>query len=162
MKYVARLISLLILVSAGLFYASCDGNGPEEQSEEQTQLDKLKATWTMQSVDNDGTDRSDEYPNMTVTISGTYSEGGTYNYVSDADSWPNLSPWKANDTWKFKSGSVGSVIVRQADLQEMNYQLTSSDKTLTISFDYPDSAPGFHNTRTESVAGQWTFVFTRP
>lgn len=158
MKHVARLFSLLILVSAGLFYASCDG-GDDPKSEEESQLDKLKATWTLQSA-NDGTDRTDEYPGMTVTIAGTFSEGGTYNYSSDADSWPSVSPWKAIDTWKFKSGSVANTIIRQSDLQEMTYLLSDSDKTLTISFNY--QGPGFNNARTESVTGDWDFVFTRP
>jgi hypothetical protein len=162
MKYAARLLTLLILVSAGLFYASCDGGGGDEKSQEELQLDKLIGTWTIQSVVNDGVDRTVDYPNMTVTIAGTFSEGGTYNYISDADSWPDLSPWKANDNWKFKSGNVGTIIVRQADLQDINYQLLNSDKTLNLSFDYPDTAPGFHNSRTESVAGNWIFIFTRP
>lgn len=158
MKHVARLLSLLLLVVAGIFYASCDdGNG--EKSQEEIQLDKLKATWTLQSA-NDGTDRTDEYPGMTVTISGTFSENGTYNYSSDADSWPSISPWKAIDTWKFKSGSVTNTIIRQSDLQEMTYSLSNSDKTLTISFNY--QGPGFNNGRTESVDGDWDFVFTRP
>lgn len=159
MKHVSRLLSLLILVSAGLFYVGCDGGDDPEKSQEELQLDKLKATWTLQSA-NDGTDRTDEYPGMTVTISGTFSEGGTYNYTSDADSWPSVSPWKAIDTWKFKTGAVGSVIVRQSDLLDMNYSLSNGDKTLTISFNY--TGTGFSNGRTASVTGDWDFVFTRP
>ncbi|MBA4054097.1 MAG: hypothetical protein C0490_05235 [Marivirga sp.] len=137
----------------------CDGGDNPEKSQEELQLDKLKSTWTLQSA-NDGTDRTDEYPGMTVTISGTFSEGGTYNYTSDADSWPSVSPWNDIDTWKFKAGSVTSAIVRQSDLQEMSYSLSNGDKTLTISFNY--QGPGFNNGRTESVTGDWDFVFTRP
>jgi len=158
MKHLARLFSLLILVSSGIFYASCDGGGGEK-SQEELQLDKLKATWTLQSA-NDGTDRTDEYPGMTVTISGTFTEGGTYNYSSTATSWPSVSPWEDNGTWKFKAGSVANAIIRQSDLQEMTYVLSNSDKTLTISFNY--QGPGFNNGRIESVTGDWDFVFTRP
>ena len=158
MKYVARLLSVILLASAGLFYMSCDEENGGKTAEE-TQLDKLKATWTLQSA-NDGTDRTDEYPNMTVTFSGNFSEGGTYNYTSDADSWPSVSPWKAIDTWKFKAGSVESIIIRQVDLLEMQYALTNSDKTLTLSFNY--TGTGFNNSRTASVTGDWDFVFTRP
>jgi len=158
MKHVARLFSLLILVSSGLFYVGCDG-GDDPKSEEESQLDKLKATWTLQTA-NDGTDRTDEYPNMTVTISGTFSEGGIYNYSSVADSWPSVSPWNDIDTWKFKSGSVANSIIRQSDLQEMTYTLSNGDKTLEIAFNY--QGPGFNNGRTESVTGNWTFTFTRP
>jgi len=158
MKHVARLFSVILLAGAGFFYMSCDDDDGGK-SEEELQLDKLKATWTLQSA-NDGTDRTDEYPNMTMTITGTFASGGTYNYSSDADSWPSVSPWKAVDTWKFKSGSVGNTIIRQTDLLEMDYSLTNSDKTLTISFNY--SGTGFNNGRTESVDGDWDFVFTRP
>lgn len=159
MKHVSRLLSLLILVSAGLFYISCDG-GEDEKGQEELQLDKLKATWTLQSVDNDATDRTDEYPNMSLVISGTFSEGGTYNYTSDADEWPPVSPWKKADTWKFKAGAVTSAVVRQSDLLEMTYSLSNGDKTLTLSFNY--QGEGIHNGRTESVTGNWDFVFTRP
>lgn len=158
MKHIARFLSVIILIAAGVFYTSCDSGG-DEKSPEELQLDKLKFNWTLQSA-NDGTDRTDEYPGMTLTFSGTFSEGGTYNYSSSASSWPSISPWNDVDTWKFKSGSVSNAIVRQSDLLEMNYSLTNSDKTLSISFIY--SGPGFSNGRTESVDGNWTFVFTRP
>ncbi|HMG94284.1 MAG TPA: hypothetical protein VK589_29695 [Chryseolinea sp.] len=160
MKYVARLLSLFILVSAGIFYASCDGSDDPEKSQEETQLDKLKGTWNVQSVVNDATTRTDEYPGMTVAIAGTFTEGGTYNYTSDATSWPSVSPWKALDTWKFNAGSVGSVLVRQTDLVPITYTLSNSDKTLELRFDY--SGPGFNNTRVESVTGEWIFTFTKP
>ena len=160
MKYVARLLSLFILVSAGIFYASCDGSDDPQTSQEETQLEKLKGTWNIQSVVNDATTRTDEYPGMTVTFAGTFSEGGTYNYTSDADSWPSVSPWKALDTWKFNAGSVASVIVRQSDLTPITYTLSNSDKTLELRFDY--SGPGFNNGRVESVAGEWIFTLTKP
>jgi hypothetical protein len=160
MKYVARLLSFSLLVSAAIFYASCDGSDDPETSQEETQLNKLRGTWNMQSVDNDGTDRTDEYPGMTVNFAGTYSEGGTYNYTSDADSWPSVSPWKALDTWKFKAGSVPTIVVRQSDLTEIEYILSNSDQTLTLKFSY--EGPGFANGRTESVTGAWEFVLTKP
>jgi hypothetical protein len=159
MKYIARLLSLAILVSTSSFYVGCDDDDGGDKPQEEVQLDKLKSTWTLQSA-NDGTDRTTDYPGMTVTISGTFSEGGTYNYTSSASDWPSASPWKATDTWKFKAGSVTSTLVRQSDLQEMNYSLSNSDKTLTISFNY--QGEGFNNGRTHVVTGDWDFVFTRP
>jgi hypothetical protein len=159
MKYVARLLSLLILVSAGIFYASCDGSEEPGKSQEETQLDKLKGTWNIQSVVNDATTRTDEYPGMTVTFAGTFTENGTYNYTSDATSWPSVSPWKALDTWKFQTGST-SVLVRQSDSTPITYTLSNSDKTLELKFDY--TGPGFNNGRVESVEGEWIFTFTKP
>ena len=158
MKHLARLFSVVVLIGAAVFYSSCGGSD-DPKSPEETQLDKFKFTWDLQSA-SDGTDRTSEYPGMTATFSGTFSEGGTYTYTSDADSWPSISPWKKTDTWKFKTGSVANVIVRQSDLLEMNYSFSNSDKTLTLTFTY--SGPGFANGRTESVDGNWAFTFTRP
>jgi hypothetical protein len=161
MKHLNRVFTLLILVSAFLSYTGCSKKD-NNQSEEETQLNKLKSDqWTLTSAA-DPSDRTAEYPGMKLTISGNFSEGGTYQYTSTATSWPSVSPWKKDDSWKFQAGAVGSIIVRQADLQVMNYTLSNSDKTLTLNFVYPDSGPGFNNGRTESVAGNWTFVFTRP
>src|SRR6187551_3295413 len=110
MKHLERILSLLILVSAGLFFANCGGDDPAEISEEETQLGKFKATWTLSSA-NDGQDRTSEYPGMTTTFSGTFVAGGTYNFASTATSWPSVSPWKANGTWKFKGDAVSNTIV---------------------------------------------------
>lgn len=159
MKHLARIFSLLLLVSAGLFFANCGGGDPSDTSEEETQLNKFKFAWTLSSA-GDPADRTDEYPGMTTTFSGTFVEGGTYNYTSSATDWPSVSPWKASGTWKFKSGAVASTIVRIDDNQEMSYVFSNNDKTLTISFDY--TGAGFNNGRVNSVDGDWTFVFTRP
>ena len=160
MKNGSRLLFLLMLFSIGIFSVSCDEGG-EDTTEEETQLNKLKGTWTLQSVNNDGDDRTDEYPGMTLTISGTYSSGGTYNYTSVATSWPSVSPWNDIDTWKFKSDAVTTVVVRQSDLQNMTYQLSNNDNTLQVSFDYPSSEPGFNNGRVEKVDGSWSFTFSK-
>ncbi|MBL0742918.1 hypothetical protein [Chryseolinea lacunae] len=161
MKHLARLLSLLILVSAGFFYAGCSKKD-DNQSEEETQLNKLKSDqWTLTSA-KDPSDRTSEYPGMKLTISGTFSEGGVYHYTSSATSWPSVSPWKKESDWKFQAGAVSNTIIRLADDQVMNYTLSNGDKTLTIAFTYPESGEGFNNGRTESVSGDWTFVFTRP
>jgi hypothetical protein len=160
MNLLNRIFSLLLLVSAAVFYSNCGGGDDPEKSEEEVQLDKLKAAqWTLLSA-SDGTDRTSEYPGMTLTITGTFSEGGTYSYSSSATSWPSISPWKKDDTWKFVSGSVGSKIVRLSDDVEMTYTLSNSDKQLSISFNY--AGPGFNNGRVGSVEGDWVFTFTRP
>lgn len=160
MNLLNRIFSLLLLVSAAVFYSNCGGGDDPEKSEEELQLDKLKvAQWTLLSA-SDGTDRTSEYPGMTLTIAGTFSEGGTYSYSSSATSWPSISPWKKDDTWKFVSGSVGSKIIRLSDDVEMTYALSNSDKQLSISFNY--SGPGFNNGRVGSVEGDWVFTFTRP
>lgn len=161
MNHLSRILSLLLLVSAAVLYSNCGGGDDPEKSEEELQLDKLKASqWTLVSA-NDGSDRTAEYPGMTLTLTGTFSAGGTYSYTSSASSWPVKSPWKKDDTWKFKPGSVANTIIRLSDDQEMTYTLSNSDKQLTIAFNYV--GPGFENVgRVEIVEGDWTFTFTRP
>lgn len=158
MKFVSKWFPFVTLFAAMLVLTSCDGDDPEKSAEE-VQLDKLRGEWTMADVENDGIDRSDEYPGLVINLTGTYTSGGTYSLASSATSWPSVSPWKASDTWKFDPAAISSRIVRQSDLQNMNYTLSNSDNTLTISFTY--SGPGFNNGRTESVGGQWTFTFSK-
>ena len=160
MNLITRIFSLFLLVSAVVFFSNCGGGDDPEKSEEEIQLDKLKAgTWTLISA-SDGSDRTSEYPGMTLTYSGTFSAGGTYSYSSTATSWPSISPWEDAGTWKFVSGSVSSKLIRLSDDEEMTYTLSNSDKQLSISFNY--TGPGFNNGRVESVEGNWVFTFTRP
>lgn len=161
MKHLNRLFYLLLFVSLTIFNSSCDNDDDPGKSEEEIQLDKLKAsTWQLISA-NDGTDRTDEYPGMTLTYSGSFSAGGTYAYTSSATSWPSASPWKKDDSWKFVAGSVNSKLIRLSDDTEMTYALSNSDKQLTLTFDY--AGPGFlNNGRIEEVEGTWVFTFERP
>lgn len=160
MNYLLRLFAVALILFVTLLSIGCDGSDDPEKTEEEIQLDKLKAgEWTLLSASS-GMDRTAEYPGMKLTFSGTYAAGGTYSYTSTATPWPVRSPWEANGTWKFVSGSVSSKILRLSDEQEMQYTLTNSDKQLTIQFNY--SGPGIENGRTESVEGEWIFTFTRP
>lgn len=158
MKFATKWFAFITLFASVLVLGSCDSGGGEK-TEEEIQLDKLKGTWTMTSVENDGVDRSDEYVNMVITLGGTYTEGGVYTLSSDADEWPSISPWNDDDTWKFNTSDVENFIVRQSDLNPMKYTLTNSDAQLTIDFEY--GGPGFKNSRTSSVTGNWTFTFTK-
>lgn len=156
MKQVARLLSLVILVSAGLFYASCDGGGESGKSEEETQLDKLKGNWSLVSA-NDGTDRTD-FVGLKLNITGTYAASGTYNYSFTATSWPSVSPWPASGSWKFKDGKIANTFIRLNDNQEIAYALSSNDTQLVLSFNYQGT--GFNN-RVNSVTGNWQFTFQK-
>lgn len=158
MKFATKWLSFVTLLALAITLTNCGGDD-NEKSEEELQLDKLKGSWTMTSVENDDVDRSDEYPNMQITLGGNFVTGGTYNLTSEADDWPSVSPWNDDDTWKFNPSSISSMIVRQSDLQDMNYTLSNSDQNLRIEFNY--SGPGFNNGRTASVSGNWVFTFTK-
>jgi hypothetical protein len=160
MNHLSRIFTVLLIVSVGLLSFNCGGSDDPEKSEEEVQLEKLKAgQWSLLTA-NDGSDRTSEYPGMTLTFTGTFVAGGTYAYTSSATSWPSPSPWEDEGTWKFASGSVGNKLIRLSDDVEMTYTLSNSDKQLSLVFNY--TGPGFNNGRTESVEGTWTFTFTRP
>lgn len=159
MKALARILSLIVVASAALFLMNCDSGGDDEKPAEEVQLDKLKGSWTMNSVDLDGTDRSSDFTNLVMTVSGTFSNSTnpTYNY-SFTGSRPNPSPWPAAGTWRFGS-NVNTLILRLDDDQEINYTLATNDTQLTMEFTY--AGDGFAGGRVGEVEGQWTFVFTK-
>jgi len=158
MKFVTKWLSFITLFAALVVLNGCGGDDPEK-SEEELQLDKLRGSWTITSVVNDDVDRSDEYPGMSLSITGTYKEDGTYAYTSTATPWPSLSPWKANDNWKFNSATPSTMIVRQSDTVDMKYTLSNNDTELRVEFDY--GGTGFKNSRTASVGGNWVFTFKK-
>jgi hypothetical protein len=91
MKLLTRTLSLLTIASLTLFFANCGGDDGGGKSKEEKQLDKLKKTWTIQSVELDNVDRTADFTGFTLTITGTYDKdavAGDYPYdysVGEAD-----------------------------------------------------------------------------
>lgn len=170
MKYLNRLLSLLILVSAVIVLTNCGGSDDPVKSEQQTQFEKLKFTWTMQSVTLDGVstgNAAEQFDALTLVISGTFAENGTFNYSLDATPQVDASPWPQSGTWKFGSPVSSTINRLDSDLDAalddvtMSYALSNSDKTLTVTInDY--AGESFVVGRTASVSGDWIFTFTRP
>lgn len=160
MKVFARILSLVVLASAITLFMNCGGSDPKPDSKEKTQFNKLKGTWEVSSVTLDDVDRTD-FDGVSMTISGSYTQdGGSYPY-SFSGTMPNPSPWpKTGDSFKF-GANPETQLVRLADDPDLglNYVLTNSDNTLTISFTY--NGAGFTGGRTEEVNGDWEFVFTK-
>ena len=75
MKIAFRVLSMLILVVVSTFYAGCKKEDGNPDTEEKKQLDKLLGAWTLQSA-NDGTNRTADFPNLVLNLSGNYKEGG--------------------------------------------------------------------------------------
>lgn len=167
MKQLSQLLSIAILISVAILFSNCGGDDDPAKSAEETQLEKLKGTWTLQNGEATFDDtETREFPGMTLTISGTFAEGGTYSYAVDVSSPVNASPWPSTGKWEFGSPVTSSLVrldseppLLDSDVP-MTYSLSNGDKTLTIEFDY--EGPGYELARTGSVDGGWTFVFTRP
>lgn len=161
MKIAFRVLSMLTVVVISTFYAGCKKDDGNPDTEEKKQLDKLLGAWTLQSA-NDGTDRTADFPNLVLNLSGNYVEGGTYNY-SFTGTRPDPSPWPESGTWKFGTNKSTEMIRDPNSSSEiaMTYQVTATE--LIIQFNVPDGSSGWEGgtSRIRSVTGDWTFTFTK-
>ncbi|HEX8040339.1 MAG TPA: hypothetical protein VF490_14375 [Chryseosolibacter sp.] len=161
MKILSRIASVLILAAIAGFYTSCKDKEGNKKTEEEIQLGKLKAVWTLESA-NDGQDRTADFSNLKLTLEGNYVEGGTYNY-SFTGTRPEPSPWPVSGTWKFGTNKATDIIRDPGTASEtaMNYQVT--DTNLILTFNVPDGSAGWPGgtSRVRSVSGDWTFTFTK-
>jgi hypothetical protein len=162
MKLLTRILSLLTIVSLSLFFVNCGGGGGGGTSKEKTQLKKLSKTWsiaTTNGADLDGDDRTADFTNFKLTISGTYdsdSPEGPYQY-SVTGSRPDPSPWPASGTWEFvniSSGNEGN-LVREDDVT-MHYKINSNGQLV---LNVQCLACDYAGARTSEVNGTWTFTF---
>jgi hypothetical protein len=161
MKLATRILSLLVMIGLATFYMSCDSGGGDDKSQEEKQLIAMSGTWTLQSA-NDGTDRTANFPNLALTLSGTFVKNGTYNY-SFTGTRPNPSPWPVSGIWKFGTNVLTDVIRDPATSNEIPVTYSVSGNTITIEFNVPDGSAGWNvgTSRAQSVTGDWTFVFTK-
>ncbi len=165
MKLLIRTLSLVVIASLTLFFANC-GGGEDEKDPEEVQLGKLSKTWSIKTsggADLEGDDRTADFANFKLTISGEYDSGspeGPYDY-DVTGSRPNPSPWPdaANGnggTWTFEGTPDGdSGLIVRDDGIGMNYTISGGELTLTFNF----TGPGYDGARTAEVGGNWTFVF---
>jgi hypothetical protein len=158
MKLTTRILSLLVLAGVIVFSAGCDGETKKKKSEAEQQFDKLVTVWVLESA-NDGTDRTSDFPGLELTLSGTFSEDGIYNYEFTSGTRPNPSPWADSGTWKFGEDPSSDIIRDPGTLTELDMTYEVGASNLEINFTFPEGEAGFPGGRVESVSGDWTFVF---
>lgn len=157
MKFVARFLSLAVLAGAAMFIASCGPDDNETKSDEETQLEVLSKTWTLQSAFLDDVERTADFNAMKLTLSGAFSPGATYNY-SITGTTPTPSPWPRSGTWKFGS-DVKTQLIRTGNSENLPMTYGLNGNTLTIEFDC-DGCDFDGEGRVASVDGEWKFTFT--
>lgn len=160
MKIALRLLSLMILVLVTSFYMGCKDKDEDKKTVEQTQLEKLKGVWVIQTATDDNGDRTADFANVTLTLGGTYAEGGTYQY-SLTGTRPDPSPWPADGTWKFGTNKTTDIIRDPNTNNEIPMSYTVSATDLVLQFTVPDGSAGWPGGRGKSVTGGWTFTFTK-
>lgn len=163
MKFLIRTLSLLTLASIALLFANCGSDGGSETPKEKTQLGKLAKTWNIVSADLDDDDRTADFSNFKLVISGTFDSDnaeGPYDY-DVTGSRPDPSPWPgASDgnggTWTFASISGNSGNLLRNDGVPMSYQINSNGQLVLM---LTCSACDYEGARTLKVNGDWTFTF---
>lgn len=140
-----------------MFYSSCKPEEKDNRTTEEKQLDQLKSTWALVSAVDDNGDRTTDFANFVLTLDGSFSEGGTYNY-STTGTRPTPSPWPASGTWKFGTDPLTQVTRDPGQAIEIDatYEVSATD--LEVVFTIPDNWVGG---RTKSVSGRWTFNFVK-
>lgn len=155
MKHLARLMSLLVLVSAGIFFANCDGGNDPGKTEEEKQLDKLAGNWTVTGMSFEGsTARQDEFLGANLNIS-TNKE---FTFTNDTQI--EASPWPDNSEWEFGANVLSDMTRFDPDSEEvpLTYEVDGTTLTITIA-NY--SGAGWAIGRTKSVDGDWEFTFLK-
>lgn len=153
MKHLSRLLSLLVLVSAGVFFANCGGGGGDDPNPEKDALDKLVGTWTVTSAKLNGADKA-EFVGAELNISSDKK----FNFTNDASI--DASPWPASVSWDF-GADITKNITRKDIGGNVPLIYTVSGSSLTIDIeDYTGEAYDI-NGRVKSVEGDWKFTFTK-
>lgn len=163
MKLLSKVLSLLILSSCALFYMSCDNGGDPEKSDEEKQLEQLVFAWTLQSATLDDVDRTADFPNFVLTLSGTPGNS-VFNYAI-AGTTPARSPWPrstGDGTWIFGQNPLTDIIRDPDSANETPMNYTVNGNSLVITFNIDPGSDGWPGgSRVEAVSGEWVFTFTR-
>jgi hypothetical protein len=155
MKLVSRILTLLVLASATVFYSSCGGDDDNAKSETDQQLEKLNGSWVIQApgdVTQDGDAPPFAFTNMTLAINAP-AGSTTFNWT--ATGRPELGPWDAQGTFEF--GDPVASKLKRNDQVSINYNVTDTKLIMTFSFSNSAGYPG----RTKSVEGDWSFEFAK-
>jgi hypothetical protein len=153
MKHLSRLLSLLILVSAGVFFANCGGGGGEDPNPQQEALDKLVGTWTVSSATLNGSPKA-EFEDAKLNI----TSAKVFNFTQDVGSI-DASPWPASVSWDFGS-DINTTITRKDAGGNIPLTYSVSGNTLTIHID-DYTGESYAIGRVESVEGDWVFTFSK-
>lgn len=151
----SRILSLLLLVGATLFFTGCDDGDDNKTSDKQKQIDQLVGTWNVQQVTYN-TDITAEYQNPTfkLVISDNGDDG--LNFVAQDRPSGKLTPWPADGGFAFGS-NVATELIRSPDGITITYSVT--DGALNMEFEY--TGEGYTAAKTGTVDGPWSFRFTK-
>jgi hypothetical protein len=155
MKYLFRILTLLITVGATFFFNACESGDDPKKSEAQTQIDLLVGTWSATAVTHEGNVVTSDFDafDLTIAQAGT-NESMTYAASGRPTDVP--SPWDASGTIAFGSPIASKIVL--GDGATATYSVSGT--TLTVTFtDY--SGTGYTGGRVSSATGDWVFTFSK-
>ena len=154
MKFAGKIVLTLGIVGFLMMYTGCKKHKDEPVPVTDQQLDLLsKGPWKATGVTLGGVDKMSDYPNFTLTMTGT--KGNTQFSFSTAGR-PSLSPWPANGNFTFDSTSPATKLSRD-DTPPVPVDYTATATTLTMSFQFNGNG---YTARIGSVKGDWAFTFS--
>jgi hypothetical protein len=154
MRNLLRILTLLILVGATVYFSACDSGSDPQKSEKQTQIDLLVGTWNSSSVLHNSINLNADFSAFKVSISqaGT-AETMTFTTTGRPTALP--SPWPSSGTISFGNPVTTALVF--GDGSTATYAVSGSNLTITFT---GYSGAGYVG-RTASAAGDWVFTMTK-
>src|SRR6478609_4048485 len=150
-------VLFLVIVSGILISLSgCHKPNPTPPTDEEVQLGKLKQTWKVipvKGVTLDGVDKTVDYKNFSLVISGT-PEASSFQYTTSGR--PATSPWLGSGTWVFGTDPLADIIRDKGTTDELAMKYSVNDTQLQISFTFAGTG---YQARTAVVKGAWIYTF---
>jgi len=147
-RYICSVLTLITLFT----FASCND---DDEAPAVTEVERVTSlligsgtigtTWSIQSVDVDGVDYSDEFTDLTLE----FSESGI-------TSTNGREVFGATDSWRFDSDAATS-LTTGSQLEIAIAEISENSLILRFTLDESVFGPG----RQEAVAGENTFTFNR-
>jgi hypothetical protein len=128
----------------------------EDPNEQNRQLQLLKGTWQLVSVQKDGFAQTG-YDEFELFFSGTKGQS-IFAYLATGRPYP--SPWPYNSgTLQFGTNISSQLIIDSgtAEVREVEYEVTKNELTLIFTYVICEA----RNVRLSSVSGHWTFIFSK-
>ena len=154
MRSAFRFVFLVAILAGFATLESCKKKPGPGQSIEDQQLAKLSKTWKASLVTLDGVDKTADYANFTLTISGT---AGATTFGYSRAGITQLSPWPSSGNWSFGANPTSEIIRDKDTNDELAINYSVDETKLQVTFSYNGTG---YPARTSNVKGSWVFEFT--